>query len=163
MTAPGTRANASRRWTLPFRRPVPTRNSRKKSHLEREACRQRSTISSKTATVDGSDPNKALCERATAGVVPPVEPDVPHRRCSRSTRPQRATDQRLVDVVESDAQVGQHVQRVRVVLSDMPDFEHQRIFPETALKLDYVPAVLWRELERPRNRLPAGAFLFNLI
>jgi hypothetical protein len=36
-------------------------------------------------------------------------------------------------------------------------------FVQTALKLDYVPAVLWRELERPRNRVPTGAFLFNLI
>jgi hypothetical protein len=38
-------AKASRRWRLPLRSPVPTRNSRRNSHSEREGCNARSTMS----------------------------------------------------------------------------------------------------------------------
>src|SRR5207302_3239672 len=41
-------------------------SSRKNSHSERDACIHRSTISSRTATLDGSEPDKPFCERATA-------------------------------------------------------------------------------------------------
>ena len=69
-------AKASKRWTLPVRRPVPTRNSRKKSHSEREECIERSTMSRRTAAAlhgsvfnAGKGPGKVPEQGCYAGII----------------------------------------------------------------------------------------------